>query len=187
MDDTFLRICCPTARHGQMRGWDGRQRANEEAQAAPSARRAPAATGHRAGGGCPSGGGLTPDRHGLGAQTPSGGLRQARRAWRAGRPRQLSDEQLAELAQLLKQGAIAAGYSTEMWTLKRIGTLIEEKFGVHLVPSSVWRLPAAVGLSVQRPTGRARERVEGDRGPRNEHSDTADAGRSAAISLRVAS
>ena len=78
-----------------------------------------------------------------------------------GRPRQLSDEQLAELAQLLKQGAIAAGYSTEMWTLKRIGTLIEEKFGVHLVPSSVWRLLAGMGWSVQRPTGRARERDEG--------------------------
>ena len=90
----------------------------------------------------------------------SGGFAQVARLGVRGRPRQLSDAQLAELAQVLKQGAIAAGYATEMWTLRRIAALIEEKFGVHLVPSSVWRLLGAMGWSVQRPTGQARERNE---------------------------
>src|SRR4051812_35337358 len=45
MSDTFLRVCCPTRRHVQMRGGDGRQAANERAQAAPGPRRA--STGKR--------------------------------------------------------------------------------------------------------------------------------------------
>ena len=77
-----------------------------------------------------------------------------------GRPRRLSDEQLQELGQLLKQGAISAGYATEMWTLPRIGALIQEKFGVRLANSSVWRLLGQMGWSVQRPAGQARQRDE---------------------------
>jgi len=43
-----------------------------------------------------------------------------------------------------------------MWTLKRIGTLIEEKFSVHLAPSSVWRLLAGwAGACGGRRVGRA--------------------------------
>ena len=88
------------------------------------------------------------------------GFNQVARVGVRGRKRRLSDAQLTELARYLKQGAIAAGYATEMWTLQRIATLIEEKFAVHLVASSVWRLLGGMGWSVQRPTGQARERDE---------------------------
>jgi transposase len=77
-----------------------------------------------------------------------------------GRPRRLSDEQLQELGRLRKQGALSAGYATEMWTLPRIGALIQEKFGVHLANSSVWRVLGQMGWSVQRPAGQARQRDE---------------------------
>jgi len=90
----------------------------------------------------------------------SGGIDRVARLGARGRPRRLSDAQLRELAQLLKTGAISAGYATEMWTLPRIAALIQEKFGVRLANSSVWRLLGQMGWSVQRPTGQARQRDE---------------------------
>lgn len=45
-------------------------------------------------------------------------------------PRQLSDAQRAELAFFMKQGTSPTGFATDMWTLRRIAVLIEEKFGI---------------------------------------------------------
>jgi transposase len=78
-----------------------------------------------------------------------------------GRPRRLSEAQLKELAKVLKAGSLAAGYATEMWTLPRIGTLIQERFGVKLAQSSVWRTLQKMGWSPQRPARQARQREEG--------------------------
>lgn len=72
----------------------------------------------------------------------------------------MSTEQREELVRLLKDGAIASGFPTELWTLRRIAQLLEQKFAVSMVPSSVWRLLGRLGWSVQRPTGQARERDE---------------------------
>jgi len=85
------------------------------------------------------------------------GIRGLRRAGRVGRPPVLSDGQLEALAKQLKAGSLAAGYATEMWTLPRIGALIERDFGVRLAPSSVWRTLQRMGWSVQRPASRARQ------------------------------
>ena len=41
---------------------------------------------------------------------------------------------------MLLRGARAAGHPTELWTLKRIGTLIEKEFGVRYSPVGVWKL-----------------------------------------------
>ena len=89
-----------------------------------------------------------------------GGIEALRRAKQYGRPERLSAAQRQELVRLLKEGALAAGFPTELWTLPRIAQLIESKFAVKLVPSSVWRLLGRLGWSVQRPTGQARERDE---------------------------
>jgi transposase len=89
-----------------------------------------------------------------------GGMEALRRAPRFGRPERLSAAQRQELVLLLKEGALAAGFPTELWTLPRIAQLIESRFTVTLVPSSVWRLLGRLGWSVQRPTGQARERDE---------------------------
>lgn len=77
-----------------------------------------------------------------------------------GRPRRLSAAQLKELAKVLKAGALAAGYATEMWTLPRIGALIQERFGVKFAQSSVWRTLQKMGWSPQRPARQARQRDE---------------------------
>src|SRR6185312_416477 len=91
----------------------------------------------------------------------AGGIKQLAQLGRRGRPRRLSEAQLTELAQCLKQGALAAGYATEIWTVPRIGALIAERFGVRMANGSVWRdLREQMGWSVQRPTGQARQRDE---------------------------
>jgi transposase len=90
----------------------------------------------------------------------SGGLEALRRPKRFGRPRRLSDAQCEELVRQLKAGALAAGFSTELWTLPRTAQLIEQRFAVRLTQPSVWRLLRALGWSVQRPTGQARQRDE---------------------------
>lgn len=84
-----------------------------------------------------------------------------RRPARFGRPPKLDTAQRSELVAALKQGALAAGFATELWTLPRIGVLIKERFGVSLSESSVWRVLGELGWSVQRPTGQARQRNEG--------------------------
>jgi len=89
-----------------------------------------------------------------------GGPQALKRPKRFGRPRRLSDAQCAELIEQLKAGALAAGFATELWTLPRIRTLIEQRFAVKLTEPSVWRLLRSLGWSVQRPTGQARQRDE---------------------------
>jgi transposase len=77
-----------------------------------------------------------------------------------GRRPKLTTEQRRELAPLLLKGPVAHGYRTDLWTLKRIGEVIETHFGVHYDPSGVWHVLRGIGWSCQRPEGRARERDE---------------------------
>lgn len=77
-----------------------------------------------------------------------------------GRPAQLDAAQRAQLQRLLKVGAMAAGFGTELWTLPRIRILISDRFGVQLSESWIFRLLRQLGWSCQRPTGRAMERDE---------------------------
>ena len=89
-----------------------------------------------------------------------GGFERIAKVGRRGGRFRLSEEQLKELAKLLKQGAVSAGYATEIWTLPRVGALIQERFGEKLSTASVWRTLQRMGWSPQRPTGKARERNE---------------------------
>jgi transposase len=89
------------------------------------------------------------------------GVQGLKRAEAPGRPGRLSQAQLKELAKALKAGALAAGYATEMWTLPRIGAVIQERFGIKFAQSSVWRTLQKMQWSPQRPTRQARQRDEG--------------------------
>ena len=80
-------------------------------------------------------------------------------AFRDGSPR-LDEKAWARLGRLLDRGAMAAGFATERWTLKRIAALIEREFGVHYHPRYLERPLKAHGFSVQRPATRAKERDE---------------------------
>jgi transposase len=76
------------------------------------------------------------------------------------RPR-LSDPQLADLRQALRQGACAYGFDTDHWTLARIATVIEQVTGVTYHPGHVWKLlRRRLGWRLQRPARRAIERNE---------------------------
>ena len=77
-----------------------------------------------------------------------------------GRSPRLDEKAWACLGRLLDRGAMAAGFATERWTLKRIAALIEREFGVRYHPRYLERPLKAHGFSVQRPATRARERDE---------------------------
>ena len=55
----------------------------------------------------------------------------------------------------LKIGAVMQGFPTELWTLPRIGALIQRLFGKRYSDSQVSRILAAMEWSCQRPTRRA--------------------------------
>jgi transposase len=93
-------------------------------------------------------------------QLNAGGLQALKRRAR-GRPSGVDAQQKVQLVRLLKDGALAQGFATELWTLRRVGQLIEEKFGRRYSESQVWRILVSLGFSSQRPTGRALERDEG--------------------------
>jgi transposase len=71
----------------------------------------------------------------------------------------LSDEALAKVEQALQRGAVASGFTGELWTLERIALVIEHLTGVRHHPAHVWAiLSYRLGWSLQRPRRRAAER-----------------------------
>jgi transposase len=90
------------------------------------------------------------------------GKRQALRPRRSpGRPPGLSSAQKEQLKQVLLQGALQAGYSTDVWTLQRIARLIQRHFGVSYTAVGVWKLMhQGLRWSWQKPQRRAQERDE---------------------------
>jgi transposase len=77
-----------------------------------------------------------------------------------GRPSLMSVEQLAELREAVLAGAMANGYGTDLWTLKRVRLLIEKRFGIEYSDVNVWRILGGMGFSSQKPEKRAIERNE---------------------------
>jgi transposase len=76
-----------------------------------------------------------------------------------GRPPLLSPVQREELRHVLVQGAQASGYTTELWTLKRIAKLIHRRYGVRYSLVGVWKLLRhGLRWSPQKPERRARQR-----------------------------
>ena len=82
------------------------------------------------------------------------------KAGRAGRLPRLSSAQQEQIKRALLQGPEAHGFTTTLWTLGRVGALIEQQTGCQYHPGHVWRLLKSFGWSSQRPTGRAVERDE---------------------------
>ena len=78
-----------------------------------------------------------------------------------GRPCRLSTAQRERLKEVLLRGAGAAGYSTELWTLTRVGEVIRKQFGIRYSAVGVWRLLRhGLGWSWQKPERRALQRDE---------------------------
>ncbi len=89
-----------------------------------------------------------------------GGDEALRARPRPGAPHKLTDRQSARLEKLLLRGPARHGYTTELWTLSRVGEVIEKYFDVTYDPSGVWHVLNRMGWSCQKPQRRARERDE---------------------------
>jgi transposase len=77
-----------------------------------------------------------------------------------GRPPRLTARQRGKLLKVLLQGATAHGFSTDLWTLPRVATVIARTFGVTYHPAHVWKILRGEGWSCQKPERRAKERDE---------------------------
>jgi transposase len=89
-----------------------------------------------------------------------GGIEALRIHRARGRPSGLDAAQRRRLGRELKRGAMANDFATEVWTLPRVGLLIERLFERRYSDSQVWRILKAMNWSCQRPTGRATQRDE---------------------------
>lgn len=78
----------------------------------------------------------------------------------SGRPALLSEAAKKKLERILRKGAQAAGYETDLWTCPRIAEVIETRLGVHYHVDHVCRLLHHLGWSPQRPQRKAIERDE---------------------------
>ncbi|MCY9785705.1 winged helix-turn-helix domain-containing protein [Nocardiopsis sp. EMB25] len=92
-----------------------------------------------------------------------GGVAALRRRPPTGRPPKLAEEQVKQVRAALEQGAQAHGFASELWTLERVGLVVERVTGVELAPASVWRLlTVRLDWSLQRPQRTAAERDESE-------------------------
>lgn len=92
------------------------------------------------------------------ARLRAGGPRALRARRHPGRPSRLTRQQWRQLARVLRAGALAAGFDTERWTLRRVAHVIEQRFGVRYHPHYLWQPLHRLGFSPQRPLTQARER-----------------------------
>lgn len=88
------------------------------------------------------------------------GFEALRGPGRTGRRPSLDAQQREALAEALLQGALAHGFATELWTLRRVAVVIGRQFGAALSITQVWRILGQMGFSCQKPEGKARERNE---------------------------
>jgi transposase len=77
---------------------------------------------------------------------------------RSGRPPRVSRDDQAALPAILAQGALAYGFSTDLWTIPRIVKVTEARWGVRYSETAMWRMLKRHGLSWQRPHKQAREK-----------------------------
>ncbi len=80
---------------------------------------------------------------------PSGG---GRRGW--------TKANLRRLREAILQSPTEHGFGTELWTLKRVGAVMERLHGERFSQTQVWRILGSLGFSPQKPEKRAIERDE---------------------------
>ena len=91
-------------------------------------------------------------------QFTQGGKEALCRRMHSGRKPRLDAKQWQQVLDRLRQGAKAAGFPTERWTLARIQSLLAEQFGVHYNAHYLSECLRRLDWSVQEPAAPARER-----------------------------
>lgn len=87
-----------------------------------------------------------------------GGESALRSRGKPGPSPQITEEQRATLRSVLVNGAVSAGYDSQLWTLKRVQSYIRKAFDIRLSITTVYYLLRNMGFSSQKPQKRARER-----------------------------
>ena len=77
-----------------------------------------------------------------------------------GRPSKLDPSGKKKLERLLLKGPRACGFSTDLWTCRRVVELIRREFDVEYHVDHIGRLLRSMGWTPQKPARRARERDE---------------------------
>ena len=77
-----------------------------------------------------------------------------------GRPKRLDEAQCEALRRMLLKGALAAGFPTELWTVKRVRALVKREFGMTYSNTGGWELLRSLGFTPQKPERRALQRDE---------------------------
>lgn len=88
------------------------------------------------------------------------GISGLKKASHVGRQPRLNNDLKTRIVKILKKGALAAGFGTDLWTLKRVGSIIKSESGFSYTQAGVWFLLRELGFSSQRPTTRAKQRDE---------------------------
>lgn len=78
----------------------------------------------------------------------------------SGRPPKLNTRDKKKLEKALLKGAIAAGFTTDLWTCPRVAKLIEKLFDVNYHAHHVSKLLHSLGWTPQKPQRIAKERNE---------------------------
>lgn len=74
-----------------------------------------------------------------------------------GKKPRISEAEIKELLVELSKGALAHGFTGEIWTRKRIGSIILKLFGQKYDPSQVGRILKKAGWTLQKPQVKARQ------------------------------
>jgi transposase len=80
----------------------------------------------------------------------AGGIDALRAIREQRRPARLDAQQLGALRATLLQSATEHGFETELWTIKRVGVVIEHLHGVRFGHTQVWRILLSLGFSAQK-------------------------------------
>ena len=92
----------------------------------------------------------------------AGGVEALKRRPPPGAIPKLTDEQRAQLPEVLAKGAEWYDFVGDVWTTKRVAAVIKQVFGVSYHPAHVSRLLRQEGLSLQKPVVRATQRNEAE-------------------------
>jgi transposase len=89
-----------------------------------------------------------------------GGRKALKSVPKSGRPLKLEREHWKAVKRAILKSPASSGFARELWTLPMIGEYIEREFGVKYHDDHLSRFVRRLGLSVQKPMVRARERDE---------------------------
>lgn len=89
-----------------------------------------------------------------------GGVNNLKSKGHPGFPSRLTDKNRKKLKKIILKGAGKYGYSTDLWTLSRIGAVIKKEFKLSYGHTWIWQIVLSLGFTCQKPQRKNKERDE---------------------------